>query len=103
MVRKIHFLPTSNGLFKKFVTANFRLEPEKDDSKGTSRTYIVPRLFHLVTSSLWGFFVVYFRVRIYTEMSGLCPGGNLAAVGGKKKRNIQSLGKVHVTGVKLSF
>ena len=48
---------------------------------------------HLITSCLWGLGVLFFRIRIYMEMSELCPGGNLAAVGGKRKRNLQSLGK----------
>ena len=56
-------------------------------------TYIFPKLIALITATIWVFAVFFFRVRIYMEMAEMSPGGNMSAVGGKKKRNLQTLGE----------
>ena len=53
-----------------------------------------------ITIFIWVAFAAFFRKKVQTSINEICPHGKLSAIGGKKKRNIQSLGMVH--GAKLS-
>ena len=70
------------------------MEYERNDTKDLVFTYIFPKLIASITATIWAFATLFFRLRIYMEMTELCPGGNMSAIGGKRKRNLQSLGKI---------
>ena len=71
----------------------FRLEFDKDTTRKTSHTYLLPRINQIVTSCIWLFFFTFFKRRI----SAFCPQGVRSSIGGKKKRNILTLGTISVT------
>ena len=64
-----------------------------------THTYIIPRLFHYITAFLWATAATFFRLRIQAAIMMVCPQGRLAAVGGKRRRNIQTLGRAHGAGL----
>ena len=70
----------------------YRLEHDKDNSRETSDTYVVPRLFPFITAVIWGALAAFFRRNVRSTIHEMCPHGHLAALGGRVKRNIQTLG-----------
>ena len=66
------------------IILNYRLEPETDED--ATKIYIFPRLIAYATATLWAFSALYFRLWIYMVIKEVCPGGNLAAIGGRKKK-----------------
>ena len=60
-----------------------------------AHTYIIPRLFHYITAFLWATAATFFRLWIQAAIMVVCPQGKLSALGGKSKRNIQTLGRAH--------
>ena len=75
-------------------TSFFRLEYDQDSmTRRTSYTYVSYRIIQLITGALWLAFGSFFRIRIHQTISTICPQGKHSAIGGKRKRNILSLGK----------
>jgi hypothetical protein len=73
---------------------NFRLDYEENYK--TSKTYAKFRILIIITLFIWGALAMFCRQRVHAIISRICPGGNLAAIGGKKKRNILTLGtRIH--------
>ena len=72
---------------------SFRLEHDKDHTRTSSHTYIVPRMFPFITGVIWAVFAAFFRKKIRANIYQICPQGKLLAIGGKLKRNIQTLGR----------
>ena len=70
----------------------FRLEHDKVNNRQTSHTYIVPRLFHIITAVIWGVMAISFKRTIWANIYMICPQGKLSALGGRLKRNIVTLG-----------
>ena len=52
----------------------------------------MPRLFSFITAFIWFSFSVFFKRNVNKTIDQLCPQGNLSSLGGKEKRNIQTLG-----------
>ena len=73
----------------------FRLEHESEQTSTMVHTYIFPRLIHFITVFLWATAATFFRLRIKAAINLVCPQGKHSGLGGKRKRNIQTLGRVH--------
>jgi hypothetical protein len=69
----------------------FRLEHDKDTTRRTSQTYVLPRVLQLITAFLWVASACYFKRSIKRTISHICPHGKLSAIGGRKKRNLVTL------------
>ena len=77
-----------------FLNLFFRLEYDQDSmTRRTSYTSVSYRIKQLITGTLWLAFGSFFRIRIHQTISTICPQGKNSAIGGKRKRNILSLGK----------
>ena len=50
----------------------------------------------LITGFIWATYLMFFYRRVRTEISGVCPNGKMSALGGKRKRNLQTLGSYMV-------
>jgi hypothetical protein len=72
-----------------------RLEHDKDNTQKTSKIYVHYRVLFFITAFIWGAFAIFFRRSVQATISRVCPTGNQSAIGGKKKRNIQTLGLIH--------
>ena len=80
-----------NKLIMRFVCEyHFRLDYEENYE--TSKTYAKYRILIIITFFIWGALAMFCRQRVYAIISRICPGGNLAVIGGRKKRNILTLG-----------
>jgi hypothetical protein len=84
-----------NQLYTFKMTVCLRLEYGQDRTRKTTHTYILPRILGLITAFLWGAFAAFFRISIRRTISRICPHGRMSLIGGKKKRNILTLGMVH--------
>ena len=76
-------------------TILLRLEHDKDNTQITTNTSVLPCIFASIFSFIWGAFAAFFRKKIRATIYQVCPHGKLSAIGGKIKRNIQTLGTVH--------
>ena len=65
-----------------------RLEHNKDTTRRTSQTYVLPRILQFMTAFIWVAFACFFKRRIKRTISNICPQGKLSAIGGMKKRNL---------------
>ena len=81
----------------------FRLDIDTDKIGEFNRFFIIPRLFIIITLFLWTAIALLFKRRIYSTIKEICPLGTMAALGGKAKRNIITLGIVHVHQVLMSL
>ena len=80
-----------NKLIMRFVCEyHFRLDYEENYE--TSKTYAKYRILLIITFFIWGALAMFCRQRVHAIISRICPGGNLAVIGGRKKRNILTLG-----------
>ena len=74
----------------------FRLEPGKDNTRETYQTYVVMRLLPLITVIIWAVAAISFTHRIRSMIRRICPQGKHSAIGGKRQRNILTLGIHHI-------
>ena len=58
---------------------------------GHLEMYARPRIRHLITVVIWFSFGYFFTWSSRAEVKKLCPGGKNSLLGGKQKRNIQTL------------
>ena len=58
---------------------------------GHLEMYARPRIRHLITVFIWFSFGYFFTSSTRAEVKKLCPGGKCSMLGGRKKRNIQTL------------
>ena len=63
------------------------------EEEAKEKIYLVPRLLHSVTAILWAAGVTFFRLRVHTSIKEVCPRGVHSAIGGKKRRNIITMGR----------
>ena len=68
-----------------------RLEHDKDTTRRTSQTYVLPRILQFMTAFIWVAFACFFKRSIKRTISRICPHGKLSAIGGMKKRNLLTL------------
>ena len=73
--------------------AIYRLEHNDDGGSSRIQTYVLPRLQYGITAFLWASFGTFFRYRVHAAISEVCPAGLLSAFGGKRRRNIITLGQ----------
>ena len=71
----------------------WRLEHNNNLDSSRIQTYVFPRLLSGITVFLWAAFGTFFRFRVHAAISEVCPAGLLSAIGGKKRRNIITLGQ----------
>ena len=69
-----------------------RLEPGKDNTRETSQTYVVNRILPFITAVIFATALISFSRAIRAFIQETCPQGKLSAIGGKRKRNIITLG-----------
>ena len=73
---------------------NFRLEHnDKINSSAIKYTYVLPRLLSGITAFLWAAGALFFRMRVRASITEVCPQGQHSAIGGRKRRNIITLGE----------
>ena len=74
-----------------FVTpSHSRLDFEENYK--TSKTFAKYRIGIFVTVFIWAAGAIFCRQRVHSILNRICPGGNHSVIGGRQKRNIQTLG-----------
>ena len=84
--------PTQSYLFFIINTFELIIRLERDE-EAKEKIYLVPRVLHIMTAILWAAGVTFFRVRVHTTIKEVCPLGVHSAIGGKKRRNIITMGQ----------
>ena len=74
----------------------FHSRLDSEENYKTSKTFAKYHIGIFVTVFIWAALAIFCRQRVHSTIYRICPGGNLSVIGGRQKRNIQTLGtRIH--------